>query len=185
MKPTFFETPAEFRKWLEEHHLTATELLVGFRRTKSGLPSMTWPESVDEALCFGWIDGIRKSLDENSYTIRFTPRKPTSTWSAINVRKVQELIDSGRMTPAGLRAWEERGKSTRFGYTYSDFDRELGETERMEFEKHEAAWQFFQDQAPSYRRQVSHWVMSAKRPETKEKRLNQLIEASKERKRVG
>jgi uncharacterized protein YdeI (YjbR/CyaY-like superfamily) len=185
MKPTFFENPAEFRKWLERHHQTAKELLVGFRRTKSGLPSMTWPESVEEALCFGWIDGIRKSLDENSYTIRFTPRKPTSTWSAINVRKVQELIDAGRMTDAGLKAWEERGKSTRFGYTYSDFDRELGEDERKEFEKDDEAWQFFQSQPPSYRRQVGYWVMSAKRPETKEKRLRQLIKASNDRRRVA
>src|SRR5690349_9859141 len=118
MDPTLFETPAEFRRWLHENHQIKQELWVRFRRAGSGLPSMTWKESVDEALCYGWIDGLRRSLDETSYVIRFTPRKPTSAWSAINIKRVGELIDQGLMQPSGLAAWEARTQSRQYGYSY-------------------------------------------------------------------
>jgi uncharacterized protein YdeI (YjbR/CyaY-like superfamily) len=184
MEPRFFESPEEFRKWLERHHGTEKELLVGFRRRGSGLPSMTWPESVDEALCFGWIDGLRKSLDEASYTIRFTPRKASSAWSAINLKRVPELIEQGRMKPAGLKAWENRIHSRHSGYSYDGPDWQMGAAEEAELKANQEAWAFFQSQAPWYRKLVSHWVMSAKRPETKEKRLRQLIKDSEEGRRI-
>ena len=178
MTPSFFEAPAEFRAWLKENHDKASELLVGFRRAGSGLPSITWKESVDEALCYGWIDGLRKSLDETSYTIRFTPRKPSSAWSAINIKRVEVLIEEGRMTPAGLRAWESRHQSRNYGYSYDGPTRTLGPDQERELKRHPNAWEFFSSQAPSYQRAASHWVMSPKREETREKRLKILVEDS-------
>jgi uncharacterized protein YdeI (YjbR/CyaY-like superfamily) len=174
--PIFFATPAGFRAWLEAHHATENELLVGYHKKGSGIPSITWPESVDEALCFGWIDGVRRSLDEVSYTIRFTPRKPTSNWSAVNIRRAQVLIDEGRMRPAGLRAFEAR-RADRSG-VYS-FEQErppaLAEPYERLLRANEAAWDFFQRQPPSYRKAAAWWVMSAKREETRRKRLDQLV----------
>jgi uncharacterized protein YdeI (YjbR/CyaY-like superfamily) len=118
LTPTFFATPQEFRTWLEDNHETATELLVGFHKKGSGKPSITWPESVEEALCFGWIDGVRRSLDHESYTIRFSPRKPNSTWSRVNLEKVEELRRRERMRPAGLRVYEERREAKTGVYSY-------------------------------------------------------------------
>jgi uncharacterized protein YdeI (YjbR/CyaY-like superfamily) len=173
----FFATAADFRSWLEENHAGSTELLVGFHRTATGRASMTWAESVDEALCFGWIDGVRRGIDAASYTIRFTPRRRGSRWSAVNVRNVERLTDLGLMRPAGIRAAGERDPADS-GYTYSqrpdDFEGELAER----FRAATAAYQFFLAQAPSHRKQVVAWVTQAKRPETRVKRLATLIEVS-------
>jgi uncharacterized protein YdeI (YjbR/CyaY-like superfamily) len=176
MKPRFFPTRAAFRAWLETHHEKAKELSVGFYRATSGKPSITWPEAVEEALCFGWIDGVRHKLDEISYTNRFTPRRPTSNWSAINVAKVKQLLAEGRMTPAGLRAYELRTPEKTGVYSFERNEAarlEPADEKRLRSNKKAAA--FFDAQAPWYRRTTTHWVVSAKRPETRRKRLDQLI----------
>jgi uncharacterized protein YdeI (YjbR/CyaY-like superfamily) len=172
----FFSTPDEFRAWLENHHSTATQLVVGFHKKGSGRPSMTWTESVREALCFGWIDGVRRSLGEESYTIRFTPRKPGSNWSSRNVRHVEELIREGRMTPAGLAAYDAR-KPERTGiYAFEQrHSARLDREQERHFRADSEAWAFFQAQPPSYRQTAIYWVVSAKRPETRERRLATLI----------
>ncbi|NUO39397.1 MAG: bacteriocin-protection protein [Gemmatimonadaceae bacterium] len=177
--PRFFATPAAFRAWLDAHHDRAPELLVGFHKKGSGKPSMTWPESVDEALCYGWIDGVRRSLDEDSYTIRFTPRRPGSIWSNVNVAKVAALLQAGRMMPAGLAAWERRDPEKSGIYVFERnhpvaFDAEM----ERRFKRSRRAWTFFQAQPPGYRKQATHYVTSAKRPETRERRLTTLIECS-------
>lgn len=178
MKPLFFATPAEFGAWLEAHHDSHTELLVGFHKTKTGKPSLTWPQSVDEALCHGWIDGRRTSLGEESYTIRFTPRKPTSHWSAINLKRVKELIAEKRMKPAGLRAYERRSEGKAGQYSYEQRRSiELSAEAAKALRANKAAAKYFEAQAPSYRRAATHWVMSAKKEETREKRLQILIES--------
>jgi uncharacterized protein YdeI (YjbR/CyaY-like superfamily) len=178
-KPRFFASPAEFRAWLDANHEREAELLVGFYKKGSGKPSITWPESVDEALCFGWIDGVRRSLDAERYTIRFTPRKPTSIWSNVNMAKVEMLLKAGRMRPAGLAAWERRDPEKSGIYAFerqnpAEFD---AESERR-FRRARGAWRFFQEQPPGYRRLATHFVTSAKRPETRERRLTVLIEHS-------
>jgi uncharacterized protein YdeI (YjbR/CyaY-like superfamily) len=179
MNPRFFRRPSDFRAWLERHHSTVSELLVGFHKRGSGTPSMTWPESVDEALCFGWIDGVRKRIDDVSYTIRFTPRRATSIWSAINIRKVAELTTQGRMQPAGLKAVKGRMKHKSRIYAYEQRDhRRLDAASEKIFRQNRAAWNFFQAQAPSYCKTVSWQIVSAKKPETKRRRLQKLIEAS-------
>lgn len=185
MEPIFFENPQQFRDWLEHNHDTAREVLVGYRKVATKLPSMSWSDSVDEALCYGWIDGIRRSIDATSYTIRFTPRNPTSAWSAVNLKKVEKLIQEGRMKPAGLLAWENRAKSRNHGYSYSPPHRELTEEQIAEFKRNKEAWAFFESQTPSYRRIVSHWVMSAIREETRDKRLKQLIQDSENKQRLA
>jgi uncharacterized protein YdeI (YjbR/CyaY-like superfamily) len=178
--PTFFETPEQFRAWLEEHHETATELLVGFYKKKSGKPSITWPESVDEALCFGWIDGVRRGIDEESYSIRFTPRKPSSNWSSVNIARVAELEKEGRMRPAGRAAFKRRSSARSGIYAYEQRKAaRLDPDQQREFEsEHPQAWAFFSAQPPGYRQQAIHWVVSAKRPETRAKRLASLIDDS-------
>jgi uncharacterized protein YdeI (YjbR/CyaY-like superfamily) len=185
MAPVFFETPDEFRAWFSEHHDTATELLVGFYKKGSGRPSITWPESVDEALCFGWIDGIRRGLDGESYTIRFTPRGARSNWSAVNIRRTKELMELGRMQPAGLRAFEARADERSAVYAYEQrHNATLGpEFERL-FRADKQAWAYFEAQPPSYRRTVIWWVISAKREETRRNRLARLITDSGEGRRV-
>jgi uncharacterized protein YdeI (YjbR/CyaY-like superfamily) len=176
---TFFATPAEFRAWLEAHHNQSTELWVGFHKKGSGLPSMTWPEAVDEALCFGWIDGVRKSLGETSYVIRFTPRKARSTWSAVNIARVKELAAVGRMRPTGLRAFETRTEEKSGIYSYEQGDLpELDDIYERQFRANHGAWEFFQAQAGSYRKAAIWWVVSAKREETRQKRLRTLIDHS-------
>src|SRR5512142_1057066 len=172
----FFPTPADFRTWLEEHHATASELLVGFYKTRSGHPSITWPESVDQALCFGWIDGVRKSLDDISYTIRFTPRKARSTWSAVNIKRAKELIEQGLMCPAGLKAFEARSDDNSAIYAYEQrHNPTLPEADEAQFRANSRAWSFFQAQPASYRRTAYWWIISAKKRETQIKRLGQLI----------
>ena len=179
MEPTFFATPADFRRWLEANHADCTELLVGFHKKGSGRPSITWPESVDEALCFGWIDGIRRRIDDDSYSIRFTPRKPRSIWSAVNTRRAGELIEEGLMTPAGHAAFARRDEERSGVYSFERREAaKLDDEQERRFRAAEGAWEWFQTQPPSYRRAALHWVVSAKRAETRERRLATLIEDS-------
>ena len=179
MKPTFFATPSAFRTWLEKHRDEAEELLVGFYKKGSGKPGITWAEAVDEALCFGWIDGVRKGIDDVSYVIRFTPRKPRSTWSTVNVKRAKELIRLGRMRSAGLRALEERVAEKTGTYSYEQENAaQLGDAYERQFRANKKAWAFFQAQAAWYRRTAAWWVISAKKEETKRKRLAALIDDS-------
>ncbi|HVT05731.1 MAG TPA: YdeI/OmpD-associated family protein [Thermoanaerobaculia bacterium] len=182
---TFFANPTAFRKWLKKNHATESELLVGFYKKDSGRPSMTWPESVDEALCFGWIDGVRKRIDEVSYSIRFTPRKPTSNWSAVNIRRVAELTSLGRMEPAGVRAFERRREDRSSIYAYENAPRTLDPDDEKEFQSNRKAWKYFSGQAPSYRRVAIYWVVSAKRLETRARRLKLLIDDSAAERRLA
>jgi uncharacterized protein YdeI (YjbR/CyaY-like superfamily) len=176
---TFFAKPADFRAWLEENHDRASELWVGFHKKGSGRPSITWPESVDEALCFGWIDGVRKSLGADSYMIRFTPRKPRSTWSAVNIRRAQELVAEGRMRPAGLKAFEARSDDRSAIYSYEQrHAAKLDPEQEREFRANEKAWEYFQSRPPSYRKTAIWWVVSAKREETRRRRLRTLVDDS-------
>jgi len=176
--PRFFKTPSAFRKWLAANHAKSKELSVGFYKKGSDKPSITWPESVDEALCFGWIDGIRKSIDEESYQIRFTPRKPASVWSAVNIRNVERLIKEQRMQPAGLKAYELR-KANRSGiYAYEQRSPELIEPYLGKLKRNKAAWKFFTAQPPGYRKLMNWFIVSAKLEETRLKRLARVIEAS-------
>jgi len=185
MKPTFFETPAKFRKWLEKHHETATELLVGFYKVGSGHKSITWPESVDQALSFGWIDGVRRRIDDESYSIRFTPRKRSSNWSAVNIRRVAELEKLGLMAPAGRRAFEARSEAKSAIYAYENAPRTLPAEAEKRFRANRKAWEFFSAQPPWYRRVTIYWVLSAKKEETRERRLATLIEDSANGRRIG
>jgi uncharacterized protein YdeI (YjbR/CyaY-like superfamily) len=179
MEATFFESPAAFRSWLEQHAATAVELWVGFYKKGTGRPSITWPESVDEALCFGWIDGIRKRIDDHSYAIRFTPRKPRSTWSAVNVKRVAELAEQGRMRPAGLSAFERRAEAKTGIYAYEQrASAQLGAEFEQEFRANQPAWEFFQAQPAGYRKTAIWWVVSAKQEATRRKRLATLIDDS-------
>ncbi len=178
MNIVFFKSPADFRKWLNKHHASERELLVGFYKKDSGKASITWPESVDEALCFGWIDGIRRRVDDVSYTIRFTPRRPNSIWSAVNIKRVAELKEKELMQPTGLEAFERR-KEYRSGiYSYEQRNVELPDPYGAQLKKHKAAWKFFEAQPASYRKAVSWWILSAKKEETRQKRLEELIEHS-------
>lgn len=180
-KPIFFPTPADFRAWLEAHHDKFRDLLVGFYKRDSGKPSITWPESVQVALCFGWIDGIRKSIDETSYTIRFTPRKPTSTWSSININLVRKLTKQGLMHPAGLKAFAARDEKNSAIYSYERKNAEFTREQARQFRANKTAWEFFRSQAPWYQRVTTYWVISAKKEETKLRRLSGLIEYSQNR----
>jgi uncharacterized protein YdeI (YjbR/CyaY-like superfamily) len=186
MQPTFFATPADFRQWLQEHHHTERELLMGFYKKGSGRPSITWPESVVEALCFGWIDGVRRSVDDESYTIRFTPRKRGSIWSAVNMRLVEELIRDGRMQPAGLAAWQARdpAKSAIYSFEQKEAARLAPEMEAR-FRENAQAWKFWEAQPPGYRKTATHYVVSAKREDTRARRLQTLIDDSAAGLRIG
>jgi uncharacterized protein YdeI (YjbR/CyaY-like superfamily) len=184
LKPKFFKTPADFRKWFEAHHVSAPELWVGFYKKTSGKPSITWPQSVDEALCFGWIDGIRKSIDDVSYKIRFTPRQPRSTWSAVNIKRAQQLIDQGLVRLAGLKAFAAREENRSGIYSYEQRTPELPNQYGKKLKKDLAAWKFFQAQPPSYRKAANWYVLSAKKEETRLKRLDALIEYSAQGRRI-
>jgi uncharacterized protein YdeI (YjbR/CyaY-like superfamily) len=176
MKPKFFATPKEFREWLEKHHADTSELWVGFYKKDSGRPSITWPESVDEALCVGWIDGLRRSIDGDSYMIRFTPRRAGSIWSAVNTRRAKELIEAGRMRPAGLRAFEGRDPAKTNLYSFEQREAaKLDPDMEKRFRANRKAWAFFQAQPPGYRRLAMFRIMSAKQQETRERRLAALI----------
>ncbi len=183
--PTFFPTPAAFNHWLADHHTQAAELLVGFHKVATGQSSMTWSESVDEALCFGWIDGVRRRVDDATYTIRFTPRRRGSIWSAVNVAKVQALIAQGRMRPAGLAAFEARDEKKTAIYSFEqEHPAQFSAPELRLFKKQKAAWTFFGSTPPGYRQVITHWVISAKKPETRARRLEQLIQACGEGRRL-
>jgi uncharacterized protein YdeI (YjbR/CyaY-like superfamily) len=187
IEPVFFATPADFRAWLEANHESSAELLVGYYKKGSGKPSITWPESVDQALCFGWIDGVRRSLGDDAYTIRFTPRRPRSVWSAVNVKRAAELIELGQMTPAGMAAFEARTerRSGIYSYEQARDAAALDAGQEREFRANPAAWEWFQAQAPSYRRGAIWWVVSAKREETRRRRLAALIEDSAAGRTIG
>ncbi|WP_289660573.1 YdeI/OmpD-associated family protein [Flavobacterium panacagri] len=184
MTPTFFADPSEFRKWLEKNHKDEKELLVGFYKVTSGKPSITWSESVDQALCFGWIDGVRKSIDKDSYTIRFTPRKPSSIWSAINIQKMEDLTKAGLMTDAGLKAFSFRTESKSKIYSHEKEPVPLDLEYENQFKSNAIGWEFFQKQAPSYKKVMIHWIMSAKQEKTRQSRLEKTIKESENQKRV-
>lgn len=184
MKPTFFKTQPDFRRWFEKHHATAKELLVGFYKKGSGKPSITWPESVDEALCFGWIDGIRRSIDDISYSIRFSPRRPVSIWSAVNIKRAQELIDQGLMTSSGLKAFQARKENKSGIYSYEQRSEKLPDPYERVFKRNKTAWAFFLAQPPGYRKIAGWFVVSAKKEETRLKRLTKLIEESAQGRRI-
>lgn len=176
--PTFFASPEAFRKWLQKNHQKATERAVGFYKVGSGKPSITWPESVEQALCFGWIDGVRRSIDEHSYQIRFTPRKPGSIWSAVNIRKVKELTEQGLMQPAGLASYENRKEHKTKIYSHEKESVSFSKAFEKVFKENRKAWKYFQSLAPSYQKTSRNWVMSAKQETTQCRRLAQLISES-------
>jgi uncharacterized protein YdeI (YjbR/CyaY-like superfamily) len=177
-KPVFFATPEEFRKWLQKNHDRASELVVGFYKVGSGKPSMTWSESVDQAICFGWIDGLRKSIDDESYLIRFTPRKSSSIWSAINIKKVKELTKKGLMQPAGIASFKLKQEAKSKIYSYEKEVVTLSAEFEKKFKTNKKAWTIFQSFPPSYQKPAIHWVMTAKQEMTRNKRLEELIKES-------
>jgi uncharacterized protein YdeI (YjbR/CyaY-like superfamily) len=181
----FFSSPSEFRAWLEDHHETSSELWVGYYKKATGKPTMTWSEAVDEALCFGWIDGKLQRIDEERHRQRFTPRRPNSNWSAINIAKVAELRKQGRMTPAGEAAFAARREDRSAVYSYERRHEAAFDAEQdAQFRANETAWAWFSDQSASYRQLATFWVVSAKRPETRARRLATLLECSAEGRRV-
>ena len=176
--PTFFATPADFSAWLADNHASEDHLWVGYYKKATGEPSITWENSVREALCFGWIDGVRKTVDDEAYMIRFTPRKPGSVWSQKNIDMVEELRIEGRMTPAGLKAYANRDVHPDSGYRVSEFSAELPDDLTRRFKASPDAWQFYQAQPAGYRRLAATWVLSAKREETRERRFTTLVDDS-------
>jgi len=185
-KPHFFATPAEWRQWLKKNHNKERELWVGFHKKGSGRQSITWPESVDEALCFGWIDGIRKSLGPESYVIRFTPRKRGSIWSNVNTKRVAELIEAKRMHRAGLDAFKARDPKKSGIYLFEQRQNaKLTAEETKKFKANKKAWDHFQSVAPGYRRLATHWVSSAKRDETRARRVATLIADCEAGRKIG
>ena len=185
MNPRFFKSQSEFRRWLEKNHAQETELLVGFYKKGSGKASLTYPEALDEALCFGWIDGVRRSLGDDGYTIRFTPRKAKSIWSNVNVRHVERLKKLGRMAPAGLEAYALRDPKKTGIYAFENRPRELAPAYEKKFRSNKKAWEFFEKQPPGFKRLMIFRVMEGKQEETRQRRLAQLIEASAKGVRYG
>lgn len=184
MKVKFFKTPLDFRKWLEKNHLNETELIVGFYKVGTGKKSITWPESVDQALCFGWIDGIRRGIDEESYSIRFTPRKANSIWSNVNLKKMEELKAKDLIFPAGYEIFKKRKEDKSGIYSFEKNEVKFSETYEKEFKKNKKAWAWFEKQIPSYKKPAKNWVMSAKQEITREKRLQQLIHDYENEKKI-
>jgi uncharacterized protein YdeI (YjbR/CyaY-like superfamily) len=179
MEPTFFANPDDFRAWLERHHASESELRVGFYKRGSGRAGITQKQAVDQALCFGWIDGRTNRIDDSAYMVRFTPRKPASIWSNVNVARVEELTRLGLMRPAGVAAFERRTAERSGVYSFERSEAAALEPEQeARFRANASAWEWFESQAPWYRRAALHWVVSAKRPETRERRLATLIEDS-------
>jgi uncharacterized protein YdeI (YjbR/CyaY-like superfamily) len=185
MKPKFFSSPEQFREWLAKNHDSASELLIGFHKKDSGKKSITYPQALDEALCFGWIDGVRRSLDDTSYTIRFTPRKPRSIWSNVNVRHVERLTKEGRMAAPGIKAYALRDPERTGIYAFENKPREFSPEFEKKFRANKRAWEFFQTEPPSIRRVCIFWVMNAKKEETRLRRLEQLIDSSSKGLRRG
>ena len=184
MLETFFPTPLAFRKWLEKYHEKETEILVGFYKVNSGKASMTWSQSVDEALCFGWIDGVRKNIDDISYSIRFTPRKPKSIWSAVNIKKMNDLLERNLVHPAGLEAFNKRKEEKSRIYAYESETKKLAPGLEKKFKANKKAWQFFSAQAPSYQKTIIHWIMTAKQETTQLSRVTKVINESELQKRL-
>lgn len=185
MKPTFFATPAKFRAWLEKHHASETELLVGFYKRDSGKPSITWPESIDQALCFGWIDGVRHSIDEHRYTIRFTPRKERSVWSQVNLKRMGELQAKGLVHEAGVAAWKRRAEdSSKYSYEAAQ-SAKFDEAFVQRLRANKKAVEYFDSMPPGYRRTATFWVMSAKKEETRVKRFETLLGCCERGERIG
>ena len=184
MKPKYFVDPRSFRAWIKKNHTAEKELLVGFHRIGTGIKSITYPEALDEALCFGWIDGVRKSAGPGAYTIRFTPRKAKSNWSIVNIRRVKELIRLKRMTAAGLHAFEARDERRAERYSYEQKTSKLSRKQERLFRANTTAWEYFQSQAPWYRRVTTWWVISAVKEETRERRFEQLIADSAAGRRI-
>jgi uncharacterized protein YdeI (YjbR/CyaY-like superfamily) len=182
--PTFFPAAAHFRAWLEANHATSDHLWVGYYKKATGKPSVTWEETVDEALCFGWIDGIRKARDSESYVVRFTPRKAKSVWSQRNIELVERLTAEGRMKAEGLAAFAFKDEHPDSGYAVSTFDGALNEQMVTRFQQTPGAWEFYQAQPPGYRRHAAYWVTSAKREATRDRRLATLIDDSANRLRI-
>jgi uncharacterized protein YdeI (YjbR/CyaY-like superfamily) len=185
LKPKFFKTPADLRQWFAANHTSAAEQWIGFYKKDSGKASITWPQSVDEALCFGWIDGVRKRIDDVSYMIRFTPRRPRSIWSAVNIKRAGELSEQGLMQSAGLKAFAAREENRSGIYAYEQRSPELLDEYAKKLKQNAAAWKFFQSQPPGYRKLMNWWIVSAKREETRLKRLARLIELSAAGQRVS
>lgn len=175
MSATFFKRQEDFRKWLEKNHNKKDEIIVGYYKVNSGKLSITWPESVDQALCFGWIDGVRRSIDADSYLIRFTPRRAGSIWSAVNIKKVEELTEMGLMKPEGLAAFQKRKEEKSAIYTHETDELRLSAEFLKVFRANARAWKYFQSLPPSYKKLSKNWVMSAKQNPTREKRLQELI----------
>jgi uncharacterized protein YdeI (YjbR/CyaY-like superfamily) len=184
MKIKYFKSPSDFRRWLEKRHATRQELWVGYHKKNSRQPSMTWPESVDEALCFGWIDGIRKSVDDLRYTIRFSPRRRGSIWSAVNIKRARELSDKGLMEPAGMAAFNARKENKSGIYSYEQRSANLDVPYEKKLKQNKVAWDFFYAQPPSYRKAVGWWIVSAKQEATRVKRLERLMRESARGKRL-
>ena len=184
MKPTYFLSSEDFRRWLDANHREVTELFVGFYKKDSGQGGITYAGALDEALCFGWIDGVRKSVDALSYTIRFTPRKPKSIWSLVNLRHIERLTKSGRVTPAGLKVFAARNPAKCGVYAFENAAQKFAAADERKFRADKRAWDFFQQQAPWYRRTAIHWVLTAKREETRARRLAQLISDSRDARRL-
>lgn len=184
MKPQFFTTQEDFRKWLEENHDKETELVVGFYNVKSGKGGMNWSEAVDQALCFGWIDGLRRKVDEESYSNRFTPRRGGSNWSAVNIEKVRVLTEKGLIKPAGIAAFAKRKDEKSAIYVYENEAKQFSGEFEKRFKANKKAWEFFQSQANWYKKQMTSWVMSAKQEATRERRLEKLIGESENERRV-
>ena len=185
MKIKYFKSASEFRRWLEVNHARLSEIWVGFFKKDSGKGGLNYVEAVDEALCFGWIDGLKKRVDELSYTHRFTPRKPKSNWSRINIQHVERLKKAGRMTPAGLEAYAAREPERSGVYSFESAPRRLAAADEKQFKADKTAWEFFQQQPPGYQRLAICWVVSAKKPETRARRLGRLIAASRNARRFG
>lgn len=185
MKPKFFKTSSEFRQWLLKNHDKYDELIIGFHKKDSGKKSITYPEALDEALCFGWIDGVRRSLNETSYTNRFSPRKPKSNWSLVNVRHVERLIKEGKMHESGLAAYQRRDAAKTGVYSFENRPKELAPEYKKKFQTNKKAWAFWQKQPPYLKKTCAFWVMSAKKEETQVRRLTQLIESSAKGIRMG
>lgn len=175
-EPIYFGSPAEWRTWLEQHHASASEVMVGFYKKSTGRQGMSWSQAVDEALCFGWIDGVVRRVDDARHRQRFTPRQARSTWSAVNIDKVERLTAEGRMADAGLRAYAARSEENSRIYAFEQDAVELSPEALQRLRADEAAWSFWESRPAGYRRIASWWVVSAKRPETREKRLATLIE---------
>lgn len=171
----YFESPAAFRRWLERHHATAKVVWVGYHKKETGRPTLTWPESVDEALCFGWIDGVRRSVDAGRYKARFTPRRPGSIWRAVNLRRAEALIAAGRMTAAGLAVHDARRAERPNRYSFEQEGAGLAPAHERVLKRNRKAWRFWTAQPPGYRKTASWWVESAKREETRLRRLDQLV----------